>query len=157
MGTVFIGIAAIAAFIIPVFLIHKSGAKRGMNKIQALIDAAKERNVAIAEYDFCNESYFIGVDSSSGMLFYSKHAEGIEHNLVVPIAAFDRFRVEKKIRNVGSSTIIDSIFLAASPIKKGEAEVHLEFYNSHSSNSLFDGSEVSEKWAKKLNSVITPR
>lgn len=156
MGSVLIGIAAIAAFVIPVVFIHKHSQKKGEKRIQQLLNAAKEKNVNVSEYDFCNETYFLGLDAASKTLYYNKNIGGVESSLVVPLTAFNAIRVSNVSRSSGSVSIVDRVCLAATPIKKGESDVLIELYDSGYSPSVFESIEMAKKWAAKLNAIVAP-
>lgn len=156
MGSVLIGMAAIAAFVIPVVLIQKHSQKKGEKRMQQLLNAAKEKNVIVSEYDLCNDSYFLGLDAANRMLYYNRSVGGVENSLVLSLTAFSAIRVSNVSRSAGSVTIVDKVCLAATPIKKGESDVLIELYDSGYSPSVFESIEMAKKWAAKLNAMVAP-
>jgi len=83
LTSVVIGIAALAAFIVPILYLdyYKKWASKQLEK--KFLDIARQHNATIAQSDSWRGRYVIGVDKNAGILVYLKKMRGEEDKHVV--------------------------------------------------------------------------
>ena len=154
-STAIIALVFIAFISIPFVFMSRAQRKKGKQFSTVFELAAKQQNLQIAQKEFWNSKYGIGIDANSRKLLYlKKKGEEVQQTLI-DLSEVEKCRVANHSRGVKThntaAKVIDRIDLVLTFRTPGAAEKNLEFYSVD--ESLIIGKEVllAEKWLKLIN------
>jgi hypothetical protein len=158
LGPLFIGIAAVAAMIVPVMYVHKAQKNKEIKFLQHFLDLAKAQGINPTQHELWNINYIIGLDETSKKVFYLKKNGVEEKTMTINLAEVEKCRIANKTHTIkssgGNSNVIDRIDLMFINRNPQKADKSIEFYNGEESMSLRGEVPLTDKWCNIINSTL---
>jgi hypothetical protein len=154
LGSAIFGLITLACFIVPIVYLQITKKKEEKRFLKNFLDVAAQQGLVIAQSDFWNHSYAIGIDSKANKLFYLKKHEGVEQKTLVNLAEVVNCKLINVNRNVNDSRVVDHVGLSFTFRNVRMPEQTLAFYNREESMGIGDEIQLSEKWKAISDSGI---
>jgi len=146
-SSLIIGIVLLIVCVLPFILFSLNNSKKRKNRIQNLIQKAKENNATIQEKDDWNQS-IIGIDKSNKLLFFSKKSEEFDKFISINISELQKCQIERTENN---QKVLEKLELELSFATK--PTIVLEFFNKNETRLLVNEIELIQKWQKLLSKI----
>ena len=154
IGSIIMGLITLAFFIVPVIYLQKVKEKERKVFLKDFLVLAGQQQIAVAQYDFWNHCYAIGMDPVKNQLFYLKKREGKEQKVLIDLKEVEKCSFINLSRVVNENKIIDRLGLSFTFRNSKIPEKALEFYNNEESMSLDDEFQLLEKWKTLVDSHL---
>ena len=146
-SSLIIGIVLLIVCVLPFILFSLNNTKKRKNRIQNLIQKAKENNATIQEKDDWNQS-IIGIDKTNKLLFFSKKSEEFDKFISINISELQKCQIERTENN---QKVLEKLELELSFATK--PTIVLEFFNKDETRLLVNEIELIQKWQKLLSKI----
>ena len=146
-SSLIIGIVLLIVCVLPFILFSLNNTKKRKNRIQNLIQKAKENNATIQEKDDWNQS-IIGIDKTNKLLFFSKKSEEFDKFISINISELQKCQIERTENNLKTLEKLELELTFAS-----KPTVVLEFFNKNETRLLVNEIELIQKWQKLLSKI----
>lgn len=144
-----ISLAAIVAFIAPIYISKKKQSNINKSKQQQFMDEANKQGLVLDNFDFWRGTYAIGLDTGKHKLLYMDLEADIKFKLI-PTDNISHIDLQKQNHHVGKGSnkveVIDSLALIVH--QKGTAVVksHLCFFDGEKNSDLSGEWPLIQKW-----------
>ena len=153
-----IGIVCIILFIVPIYLLSRSGASKRKQRLSALMAFSEKNGLRLSAKEVWNECA-IGIDAASKQLVYVKNAEEDHREVVVDLKDIARCSINNTSREVktsaGTQRIIERIELQFFYKKSEMTPVSVEFYDGKKQMQLSGELQLAEKWAALVKQALS--
>ncbi|HET6527471.1 MAG TPA: hypothetical protein VFG39_01850 [Balneolaceae bacterium] len=149
LTTIIIAIVGLSIFIIPVILDQRSKKKRSTGIEKEFLRLAKNQHLKITYYDVWRNSRAIGIDKTSGKIFFFKKEDGNDQKVLIDLAQVKKCSISKTSRGRKNST--DQVSLIFTFSKSEKPEKRLAFYHKGQDQTMQNEMELAEKWLSIIN------
>lgn len=149
LTTIIIAIIGLSIFIVPVILDQRSKKKRSKGIEQEFLHSAKNQSLKITYYDVWRNSTAIGINKTSGKIFFLKKEDGNDQKVLIDLAQVKKCSISKTSRGRKNST--DQISLIFTFSKSDKPEQRLVFYRKDQDQTMQNEIELAEKWLSIIN------
>ena len=145
-STIVLGILSMALFVIPLYYIQHKQKSNVSKAKQPFLEAANRQGLQLAQQDFWNEQYGIGLDEASNRLFFWHNDGQKPQEVVIELGTVKQSILENLHHEVNGNRIIDSIGLRLSLNGAKLPNLYLPFYDKEGNMMLNGELQLAEKW-----------
>jgi hypothetical protein len=155
--TIIIGVALIAACIIPFLMMYKKRVGGEGRSLKTLKEMAEQHNCAISKHEFCGD-FVMGIDQNRNFVFFVKQKKEEAISQFVDLSGVQICQAVKKTRAVESDnetvSVIERIELFFSPNKKNISETTLELFDDNINMRLSGEFQFADEWSRQINDCL---
>lgn len=160
LGTAIFVAVLVLACVIPVVIVNQKKKNKDKLFLKSLADVARKSSCNIMEYDLWNNTG-IGIDKAARCVFFIKKTQNGEVMKEINLAEIQRCKVlnlsRTVINNDSNQIVTERLELAFVNRDKNKPDEIIEFYNSNTDSLYLRGEiQLTEKWSKIINSMMTP-
>ncbi len=157
LSSAIIGLACIALFVVPIYLLSKTGNQKQKQQMRVFLAFCSGKGLNLTQKEAWNDCA-IGIDETSNQLVYVKDTEGGRQEVLIDLNEVAQCNIVNSSREVksGGSTqrVIERLDLQFLFKKSGKTPETLEFYNARKQYQLSGEFQLIEKWLKIIRQAI---